>query len=66
MTPDAARGVAEGGMQIVTNRYPGAEITSEDIEGQFATFHFATNGTVLPVELVVDRKTGNATLQKSK
>jgi hypothetical protein len=62
---NAVRGIAEGGTQLVTNRYPGARITSERIQGQYATYRFSTNGIVLPVELVVDRKTGNATLQRA-
>ena len=48
------------GMHVLLNRYPQAEIVSEQGEGQTWKYRFSTNGTVVPVVLVVDRKAGKA------
>ena len=48
------------GMHVLLNRYPKAEIVSEVGAGQLWTYRFATNGVVLPVAVVVDRKAGTA------
>ena len=47
-------------MHVLLNRYPNAQIVSELGEGQNWTYHFATNGKVLPLVIVVDRKTATA------
>ncbi len=47
-------------MHVLLNRYPQAEIVSELGEGQIWKYRFSTNGTVVPVVLVVDRKAGKA------
>ena len=57
ISTDETRRVGE---QLLTNRYPQAHIVSLLGEGQTWTFRFATNGTVSPVAVVVDRKTAKA------
>lgn len=48
------------GMHVLLNRYPQAEIVSEQGEGQIWKYRFSTNGVVVPTVLVVDRKAGKA------
>jgi|SRR5688572_16168977 len=48
------------GEQLITNRYPYAQIVEELGNGQKFTYRFVTNGTVVPVSVIVDRKTGVA------
>ena len=48
------------GMHVLLNRYTQAQIVSESKEGQTWRYRFATNGTTLPVVLVVDRKAAKA------
>ena len=47
-------------MHVLLNRYPQAEIVSEQGEGQIWKYRFSTNGVVVPTVLVVDRKAGKA------
>ena len=47
-------------MHVLLNRYPHAEIVSERAEGQNWRYRFSTNGTVVPSEIVVDRKAAKA------
>jgi len=51
-------------MHLLLNRYPQAEIVSEQGEGPTRTYRFSTNGTVVPVVVVVDRKTAKARFEK--
>ena len=51
-------------MQLLTNRYPQAQLVSELGEGRIWTYRFTTNGAVVPVAMVVDRKTGKARFEK--
>ena len=51
-------------MHVLLNRHPGAQIVSESGKGRIWTYRFATNGTLVPVAVVVDRKVGKATFQK--
>ena len=48
------------GMQLLTNRYPNAQIVTSIGEGQICKYLFTTNGANVPVVVVVDRKTGKA------
>ena len=48
------------GMHVLLNRYPKAEIVSEQADGQTWKYRFSTNGTVVPAVLVVDRKAQKA------
>ena len=48
------------GMHLLLNRYPDAQIVSEQGEGQIWKYRFATNGTTVPSVLVVDRKAAKA------
>ena len=48
------------GMHVLLNRYPDAKIVSEQGEGQFSKYRFATNGVTVPLVLVVDRKAAKA------
>ena len=48
------------GMQLLTNRYPQARIVTSIGNGQISTYYFATNDKVMPVAVVVNRKTGKA------
>lgn len=57
LSTDETRRVA---MHVLLNRYPQAQIASERNEGQTWTYRFSTNGTTLPVAVVVDRKTAKA------
>lgn len=57
LSTDATRRV---GMHVLLNRYPHAEIVSERAEGQNWRYRFSTNGTVVPSEIVVDRKAAKA------
>jgi hypothetical protein len=52
------------GERVITNRYPQAEIVEERGLGQSFSYRFATNGTVLPISVIVDRKTGKARFEK--
>ena len=54
----------EVGMHVLLNRYPQAQIVSELGEGRTWTYRFATNGTLVPLALVVDRKAGKARFEK--
>ena len=60
ITTDETRRVGE---QLVKNRYPHAQIVEELGMGQIVRYRFATNGAVLPVSAVVDRKTGKASFE---
>jgi hypothetical protein len=62
ISTDETRRVGE---QLITNRYPQARLVSELGQGQTFTYRFATNGTVLPASVVVDRKTGKARFESS-
>jgi hypothetical protein len=62
ISTDETRRVGE---QFLTNRYPQAQIVSLLGEGQTWTFRFATNDTVLPISVVVDRKTGKARFESA-
>jgi hypothetical protein len=57
ISTDRTRQVA---MHVLLNRYPEAQIVSEAIEGPTATYRFATNGTTVPLLVVVDRKAAKA------
>lgn len=52
------------GMHVLLNRYPQAQIVSESAEGQKWKYRFSTNGVVLPLAVVVDRKSGQARFEK--
>ena len=54
----------EVGMHVLLNRYPQAQIVSESGQGQIYTYRFATNGTVCPLAVVVDRKAGKGRFEK--
>lgn len=54
------------GMHVLLNRYPQAEIVSERNDGSISTYRFSTNGTVLPMAVVVDRKTSKARFESVK
>jgi hypothetical protein len=54
---DKTRQVA---MHVLLNRYPKAEIVSEQGDGQIWKYRFSTNGTVVPAVVVVDRKAAKA------
>lgn len=47
-------------MHVLLNRYPQAEIVSESSGELTSRYRFSTNGVVLPVVVVVDRKAGKA------
>lgn len=47
-------------MHVLLNRYPDAQIVSEQSDGQFSKYRFATNGVTVPSVLVVDRKAAKA------
>jgi hypothetical protein len=53
------------GEQLITNRYPQAQLVSELGEGRTFTYRFSTNGTVSQMAVVVDRKTGKARFESS-
>ncbi len=53
------------GMHVLLNRYPQAQIVSESTEGQNWKYRFSTNGVVLPLVVVVDRKSGQARFEKA-
>ena len=63
ISADETRQVGE---QLILSRYPKAQVISELGVGPTVTYRFATNGTVLPVSAVVDRKTGKARFESSK
>ena len=55
-------------MQLLTNRYPHARIVSQLTVGQTCTYRFTTNiethlSPLVPVAVVVDRKTAKATFE---
>ena len=58
---DRTREVA---MHVLLNRHPGAQIVSESGSGLTWTYRFATNGTLVPLAVVVDRKAGKARFEK--
>lgn len=58
---DRTREVA---MHVLLNRHPQAQIVSESGEGRTWTYRFATNGTLVPLAVVVDRKAGKARFEK--
>ena len=58
---DRTRAVA---MHVLLNRHPQAQIVSESGEGRTWTYRFATNGTLVPLAVVVDRKAGKARFEK--
>jgi hypothetical protein len=62
ITTDETRRVGE---QLITNRYPQAQLVSELGEGRRFTYRFSTNGTVSQTDVVVDRKTGKARFESS-
>ena len=62
ISTDETRRVA---MHVLLNRYPKAEIVSESNDGQTWKYRFSTNGTVVPVVVVVDRKTAKARFENS-
>jgi len=53
------------GERLITNRYPRAQLVEELGMGRTFAYRFATNGTVLPMSVVVDRKTGKAKFESS-
>lgn len=61
ISTDETRRVA---MHVLLNRYPKAEIVSEQTTGPTATYRFATNGTTVPLIVVVDRKAGKAHFER--
>jgi hypothetical protein len=63
ISTDETRQVA---MHVLLNRYPEAQIVDEQINGATATYRCATNGTMLPVVVVVDRKAAKAHFEKVK
>jgi hypothetical protein len=63
ISTDETRQVA---MHVLLNRYPEAQIVSEQINGATATYRFATNGTTVPGSVVVDRKAGKAHFEDVK
>ena len=62
ITTDETRRLGE---QLITNRYPQAQLVSEIGEGRTFTYRFSTNGTVSQMAVVVDRKTGKARFESS-
>jgi hypothetical protein len=58
---DRTREVA---MHVLLNRHPEAQIVSESGNGRIWTYRFATNGTLVPLAVVVDRKAGKARFEK--
>ena len=60
VTRDVARAA---GLQLLTNRYPEAQILYETSEYQKLIFRFATNQTTAPVAVVVDLKSGKAKVE---
>lgn len=62
ISSDEARRIGE---QLITNRYPQAQIVWALGTGRTFTYRFATNGTVLPLEVVVDRETREAKFESS-
>lgn len=61
VSTEAARQI---GMHVLLNRYPKAEIISEQSAGQNYIYRFATNGVTVPLKVVVDRKAGQARFEK--
>jgi hypothetical protein len=61
ISADETRQVA---MHVLLNRYPKAELVSEQGDGSTWRYRFATNGTTVPAEVVVDRKAGKAHFEK--
>ncbi len=61
ISTDETRRVA---MHVLLNRYPQAQIVAERGAGQTWTYRIATNGVVLPVAVVVDRKAAKARFEK--
>ena len=59
-----AEATRQVGEKLITNRYPRAEIVEEVGIGPIFKYRFATNDTVLPLTVVVDRKTGKARFEK--
>ncbi len=57
ISTDATRRVA---MHVLLNRYPRAEIVSEQNDRHMTKYRFSTNGTLVPTAVVVDRKAGKA------
>jgi hypothetical protein len=62
ISSDETRRVGE---QLITNRYPRAQIVEELGMGQIVRYRFATNDRALPMSAVVDRKTGKARFESS-
>ena len=54
----------EVAMHVLLNRHPQAQIVSESGDGRTWTYRFATNGTLVPLAVVVDRKAGKARFEK--
>jgi len=50
--------------RLITNRYPHAQVVEERGGGQTFGYRFATNGTVLPISVIVDRKAGKARFER--
>jgi hypothetical protein len=53
------------GERLIADRYPQAQVVSELGVRQTFTYRFETNGTVVPMSVVVDRKTGKARFETS-
>ena len=51
-------------MHVLLNRYPQAQIVSENGDGQTWRYRFSTNGTLVPEAVVVDRKAGQARFER--
>lgn len=62
VSTDEARRI---GMRLLLGRYPKAEITAEESDGQTLRYRFATNGVSVPSVVVVDRKAGRARFEMS-
>lgn len=53
------------GWQLLTNRYPEAQIIYEKGALNMVTFGFETNHTTAPIVVVVDRETGKARFENA-
>lgn len=62
ISTDEARRI---GMHVLLNRYPNAEITSEESSARSFTYHFSTNGVPVSSVVVVDRKAAHARFENS-
>lgn len=62
ISTDETRQVA---MHVLLNRYPKAEIVSEQGDGATWRYRFSTNGVTVPAVVVVDRKAAKAHFENS-